>query len=84
MCQVAHLLYKNSHTSLPLQVGAFLTLPLYIKSSSLSLLYTLNGVDDGAAHGVEEQGSKLSIEALESALVVHMVAFSSYHLEQGF
>ena len=81
---MAHLLYKNSHTSLPLQDGAFLS-PWAYKEAPLShLQVTLDEVDDGAVHRVKEQDSKLSIEALESALVVHVVAFSSHHLEQGF
>ena len=76
MCQVAHLLYKNSHTSHPLQVGAFLLLPPYIMSFSLSLLYTHGGDDegdDGAAHRVDKLGFQASIKALEAALVVHVV-----------
>ena len=63
MWQVAHLLSENSHTSPPLQVGAFLDPPLYIRSSSLSFLARLGEDDDGAALGVKEQGFKLSIEA---------------------
>ena len=40
--------------------------------------------DGGAAHGVEKLGFKLSIKALEEALVVHVVFLYSHHLEQGF
>ena len=56
-------------------------------SPSLSLLYTHEEDDEGdggAAHGVEKLGFKLSIKALEAALVVHVVVLHSHHLEQGF